>query len=211
MERPASSDPAEIQALLWAGWSGQRAFDVGANCGQSVQVLRGRFDEVVAFEPADESWELLVRDWGYAQGVRLVHAALSDTSAAALVELYETPNNLAQGQLISPGHHAFTREVEEPGARLVPAMTMDEAMVEYGAPDFVKIDTEGHELRILQGAPRALADTQAGFLIEFHSPVMHDECARLLEAAGRVVTTVRHPHYPQGSEDWYNHGWIRAS
>lgn len=212
MERPASSDPAEIAEDLWAGWGpGRLAFDVGANCGQSLPVLRRLFAGVVAFEPAHESWLVLQRDWFATPGVELVPFAISD-EPGPVVDLYETPNNVAQGQLISPGHHAFTREVDQPKARPVQAMTLDAAAEQYGKPDFVKIDTEGHELRILQSGPELLgAKLPPEFLIEFHSPEMHDGCAALLEAAGLQVTTVRHPHYAPGNPDFYNHGWLRAS
>jgi FkbM family methyltransferase len=166
-----------------------------------------RFTRVVAFEPAAESWEVLYRDYDFAPGVTLVNAALSDVSGE--IQLWETPGNLAQGQLISPGHHAFTRECQ-PEPRTVPCLTLDEAAEAHGVPDFVKIDTEGHELRILQGAAGVLASGAASWLIEFHSPVMHDGCEGLLLQAGCTVETVRHPHYPASTEDWYNHGWLRA-
>ena len=208
MQRPASSDPAEISEDLWEGWAGQLAFDVGANCGQSLPLLLGRFTRVVAFEPAAESWEVLARDWSQVPGADLAAVAISDEPGE--VVLYETPGNLAQGQLISPGHHAFTREVDVPAPRRVLAMTLDQAAEQYGVPDFCKIDTEGHEERILKSGPGVLAAC-GGFLIEFHSPQMHDGCEQLLEAAGLEVTTVRHPHYAPDNPDFFNHGWLRAS
>jgi FkbM family methyltransferase len=206
IQRPASSDPAEITRRLWAGWHGVLGFDVGANCGQSVATMLDLFDRVVAFEPAEESRELLVRDYGLDDRVSLVSAAVSQVGGRT--DLWETPGNLAQGQLISPGHHAFTRECE-PAPRPVPCITLDVAAEEFGRPDFVKVDTEGHELLILQGAP-GLVKAGCGWLIEFHSPAMHDGCEGILLQAGYRVETVRHPHYPPGTEDWYNHGWLRA-
>lgn len=230
LARPACSDPGEISDRLWAGWAGGLGFDVGANCGQSLPLMAARFGRVVAFEPAAESWEVLHRDYGdvarvlpdvvapvfpgllddgLVAGLRnlvLVHAAVSDVDGET--DLFETPRNLAQGQLISPGHHAFTRECD-PVARPVRCVTLDSAAAKFGMPDFVKVDTEGHEVRILAGGPRVLAGA-SGWLIEFHSPVMHDGCEGMLAAAGYEVETVRHPHYPAGSEDWFNHGWLRA-
>src|SRR6185437_12586324 len=99
----------------------------------------------------------------------------------------------------------------EDGRREVPSVTLDGAAERLGRmPDFVKVDTEGHEGQVLRGAARILAAGTAGWLIEFHSAALRRECMSLLLAAGYEPETVRHPHYAKGSRMWHEHGWLRA-
>ena len=57
--RPASDDPREIMDYLWSGWKGGNlAFEVGANCGQSLPRLTQMFGRVIGFEPHQPSWSI---------------------------------------------------------------------------------------------------------------------------------------------------------
>jgi len=118
---------------------------------------------------------------------------------------------LSGAQLTSPGHEVWERD-DIAGAEqvAVPCLTLDEIAAAEGLPDLVKVDTEGHEAAVLRGAAGVLAAGRASWLTEFHSAGLRQECAAILEAAGYSVETVRHPHYPEGSRLWHQHGWLRA-
>lgn len=209
--RPAPDDPPEIVPRLWEGFGGQTGWDVGGNCGQSVPKMRERFARVISFEPCQESFD-------YAKvlypGAEMYRTALSDLDGE--VELAEVDGEHADtGMLVSPGAHGMEWEegvLASPQVRVrkVPCRTADSLALSLGAPDFVKIDTEGHELRILNGAHGLLDTGKAGWLVEFHSPRLHDQCAKLLVGYGYLVETVRHPRYAPGSPEWHMHGWLRA-
>lgn len=203
----ACTDPQEIHGVLWRGWAGGLAFDVGGNVGQSVPELLERFDRVVTFEPAAESWEVLTTRLAGNDQVTCRNLAVSDYDG--MVSLWEEDDNLAQGQLISPTLYGWSW-LGDKTPRQVPCRTLDTLTAEYGIPDFVKIDTEGHELRILNGAPRLLKTGQTGWMIEFHSEALHKGIVATLSQAGYTPVTVRHPHYPSGSFHWLNHGFLRA-
>ena len=61
-------------------------------------------------------------------------------------------------------------------------------------PAWVLIDTEGHELQVLQGATSLLANPRVGFVIEMHPTLWPDGEATgqaftvLLRASGRTAT-----------------------
>lgn len=217
LDRGAPEDPLEIEQVLWRDAAGRLAFDVGANMGQSVGRLLSRgFTEVWAFEPAVESFEILQRDYGGDSSVHCWNEALSDHDGTLTTAVRQAP--ILTGQLVAaemPYHGegsgpALAAWGPETGRRDVPCTTLDAVADESGVPDFVKIDTEGHELQVLRGGPRLLkAGTR--LLIEFHTDVLHDSCAELLEQSGYDVETVRHPHYPPDSYMWSRHGWLKAS
>lgn len=211
MVRPAAIDPPEVSAQLWADFKGGTGWDVGANCGQSVSGMRALFDRVVSFEPCQESFDQAKLTYPDAEMYRV---AVSDRDGVVDLALIEG-EQAETGQLVSPGTHGMEWD---PGSwegtgyevRTVPCKTLDSLAAALGRPDFVKVDTEGHEHRVLRGATELLAAGTVSWLIEFHAPELYTACRERLEAAGYTVETVRHPHYPAHSQMWHQHGWLRA-
>lgn len=207
--KPAVTDPPEIWSTLWVGYTGEIGWDVGANCGQTVPIMLEGFTQVIAFEPAEECWPYLSKIDG---NLTWLPIALSDRDDH--IDLVELPDKIDTGQLVTGGTHGMEWDPTRSDARTrtVISRTAD-ALIAEGAltvPDFMKIDTEGHELRVLFGARRTLAVHRPDLLIEFHSPALHDSCETLLETYGYRCETVRHPHYRPGTPMWKQHGWIRA-
>lgn len=211
MVRPAAIDPPAIHHQLWDGAGGSLAFDVGTNCGQSLPDMATRFDVVIGFEPCTESYEQAARNF---PATEILSLAVSDHDGEVLLALIEG-EQADTGQLVSPGTHGMEWD---PGDwdggnvayRRVSSRTLDTLVLTFGRPDFVKVDTEGHEYRVLLGAPKLLAGLATRWLIEFHNPDLYARCKELLERAGYEVETVRHPHYAPGTAMWHQHGWIRA-
>jgi FkbM family methyltransferase len=204
--KPAVPDPPEVHHRLWAGFMGAVGWDIGANCGQTLPEMTRRFRQVIAFEPATECLDYL----HHQPGVLVLPIAVSDIDAT--IDLVAVPDKIATGQLVTAGTHGMEWNPDAPGARprRVLAATIDTLADKLGAPDFCKVDTEGHEVRVLLGATRTLAAITPAWLIEFHSADLHRACVDILEAAGYDVFTIRHPHYPPGGDMWFQHGWIRA-
>jgi hypothetical protein len=62
-------------------------------------------------------------------------------------------------------------------------------LIEEGAvplPDLVKMDIEGAEVAALTGFGRYLSEVKA-FIVETHSPQLHERCLELLQSHGHRI------------------------
>jgi FkbM family methyltransferase len=144
---------------------GMRCLDVGASTGYYtvlLAALTGEEGYVQAWEPAEFARECLhctVELNGFEERVEIVAAAASDgfapCGAARLV--YISPRNLGSAEV----RDALT-EGQAIGLQAI------DLLWQGGPPDFVKIDVEGHEARVWQGARRILSATgRRAVLLEF--------------------------------------------
>lgn len=220
MVRASLPDPVEIHDRLWQGFRGRVGWDVGANCGQTILDMAFEFDHIVAFEPSPDSFaaaaSLVIQHHIEA---RVINVALSDHDGH--VDLaYPAAEQRETGQLVTPGLKGMEWEPADWDAVekvSVSCLRADVLAIDwcYGGeelmyPDFMKVDTEGHEVAVLRGAEGILARGSTDFLIEFHSPENQRACMEILVEAGYEPEIVRHPHYPSDSLMWYQHGWLRA-
>lgn len=142
---------SEIKFLRKLLRPGQKAIDIGANYGVytlSMAKTVGPAGRVWAFEPASGTARLLAEGIsanGFGQIV-LERSALSNTCGTAQLSLNENSelNALVQGN--PPANSS------EP----VPVVTLDHCLERHAWRDidFVKVDAEGEEARILEGGRR---------------------------------------------------------
>jgi FkbM family methyltransferase len=149
---------------------GDVAIDIGAHAGQYCVLMAamcGRMGQVIAFEPDPYARERLDHNLALNPGVKRVRIealAVSDQPGEAV--LYSRGGN-SQSSLARTG-------IGEEAARTseqfrVPLVRLDDYIAENGLPTprWVKIDAEGAEIRILQGAPKLLA-SEANIVCELH-------------------------------------------
>ncbi len=74
----------------------------------------------------------------------------------------------------------------------VPATSLDAYFVD-GPLDFVKLDVEGAEARVLRGMRRLLRERRPTLMVEFHTPEGWAGRSELLEAGYRLVTPAGEP------------------
>lgn len=145
------------------------AIDVGANVGVFTLIMaaHAREGRVIAIEPHPDVFARLARniDLNRLQNVTLRQCALSDASGA------QTLFSFAPGAANQGASSFYAGNVAGGGPQLsVAVTTLDEIMSSPGAPnrlDFVKIDTEGNEARVLLGARQSLRKYRPQVLFEY--------------------------------------------
>lgn len=183
-------------------FSGTLAFDIGANGGIVAEKLAANFERVVAFEPAEESYEHLSSG---AMPVNVVPDPRAVSSVSGALELEVREGAIGQGELVT-GDSLLSAWGESIGTRSIEAVTLDELVDEYGVPDFVKIDVEGHEVDVVDGGTRLWIEHAPRLLIEVHSAANGE---RILEALGHYDwDRYDAPSYARDSYMQRNHYWI---
>jgi len=168
---------------------GQVAYDIGANLGYMAMVMSqivGPLGRVIAFEPSPRAHRLLRANATGNRGLRFepVQIALADSVGQELFSdfSYDLVSRL--------GDHS----AEYPDADLVqvPVETLDH-LVESGelpAPDFVKLDVEGAEARVIRGMLGVIKVHQPLVLAELHEEQAAHEATRLFLDQGYAVSVL---------------------
>ena len=201
------TDPGAVSKKL-ASLYGEVAFDIGANCGQTIDRIHDRFNKIVSVEPAIESFTVLRDKWGEDEKVVLVQAACTDH--VGTVELGERHETMMTGQLTTgePGELPWGHTT---GTRAVPATTVDQLTRAYGPPSMLKIDTEGHEVYVLKGAEETLVSVRPLVFLEVHRRDLGASCRSILLDAGySSFDVIVHHVYQPGSWGHSNHYWLVA-
>jgi FkbM family methyltransferase len=174
---------------------GVTVLDVGANIGahtMHLAIAAGPAGRVIAFEPAADTFDRLVKNialnphlGGRISVQRTMLLASRETPLPQ--EVVSSWPLLPRSQLdpIAPGRAQTTR-----GAA---AARLDDALRSLGAitVDFMKLDVDGYELDVLQGAPRLLNESPPLILIEL-APSHLDFIGRQVEDVLDLLATHRY-------------------
>jgi FkbM family methyltransferase len=136
-------------------------FDVGANVGNYTQGLLSVFPEATihCFEPVQDTFFKLTQTLGSNKNTMLNKAALGNERGTAMIYHY---NNSAQNNEHGSLHRGVITDLhfqKNVVAEEISILTVDDYCLEKGIHniDFLKIDTEGNEYSVLQGAKNMLA------------------------------------------------------
>jgi len=188
--------PEAICRLLEAG---EFAVDVGANVGQNacvMAVIAGPRGRVLAFEPHPGLRQILERNvarWRHhalAAIETVPHALSSSAGAAYLYEDEEFAHNRGSASLEVPSVVVRRHTVE--------LTTLDSWVSDDVSIGLAKLDVEGHERAVLEGAVRLLASGRLRDLI-FEDLAPHaSPVTGMLEALGYSVFALCSPwHKPR--------------
>lgn len=136
-------------------------FDVGANHGQSIVELRAEFAgaKFFAFEPSPGAAVAFRQAIGPAEDVELIEAAVGERDG--LATLHENAEDVTNSLLVSSREAPEFAEAHGMSAvrtREVPLVRLDTFCSRRGIDciDVLKIDSQGYERQILQGAGELL-------------------------------------------------------
>lgn len=157
-------------------------FDVGANVGFYTilsSLLVGGDGEVVAFEPVPRNMDYLKKHLikNGINNVKTVEVAVSAKSGVA---------NFSIGSKHSMGHLTPSGQVE------VEIVSLDDFVAEGHAPvpNVIKIDVEGAELLVLQGADCLLKRFYPTIFLATHGQEVHTDCCNHLQSLGYKITSI---------------------
>lgn len=129
---------------------GQVMIDVGAHFGYALAPFLGKGWEIFAFEPDEQNRQKLLQrlaNHPYGSNVKLDTRAVSDKSQQGLTFYRSAESTGVSGLSAFLSSHT--------AAQTVDTVTLTEVLANENidAVDFLKIDTEGHDLFVLKGFP----------------------------------------------------------
>jgi FkbM family methyltransferase len=167
--------PAGVAAL------GQTVFDVGANIGEYAvrQALRvGKGGCVFAFEPNPDAYSRLLRNIQINDLSNVVSFPLAVSRASGKVLFSRDKRSTLAGRIVDAGVSAdLSSEIISSDA-----VSLDEIVEsrQVRIIDVLKIDVEGSELLVLDGARRHALPITRNVILEYHSPDLRKEIERIL-------------------------------
>jgi len=125
--------------------------DVGANIGQSARPLANVFRsaEIHCFEPSKENYKVLTQEIRGDKNIYAYQFAVGDTSENKLLLLESHPT----------AHRIIENNQDSGVTELVQTITLDDFCKSHNIDrvNILKIDTEGYDLKVLQGITALLS------------------------------------------------------
>ena len=187
-----------IELYMFLVRPGQVVLEAGANIGYQTQIFSqmvGASGQVVAFEPDIVNLPYLMRNTTQCRNVVVEHVALSDCEGEGTIYV---DTLTGQNSSLVAGFDVFRANrarAYDDRATVIPTAvaqtTLDRYVEMRGiSPDFVKIDVEGGELRLLHGARSLLERHRPVFMVEIQ-PKNAPEVGGLLSRHGYVPLPAR--------------------
>lgn len=173
--------------------------DIGANIGAFTIRCKQRWPEcrVIAYEPFAPSFEKFIENCGAMEGVTPVGAAVRSIEG-------NTPLYLAS---LSVRNSCHRMETDCGGKEINPLIEVHcVAASDLDSAEFVKIDTEGCELEIIEGLN--LSATKA-LVCEYHRAEDREPIQKILEAAGLILVEHRSASETHGLLKYARRGTLR--
>lgn len=152
--------------------------DVGANQGQFSRAAREVFGQsvrIVGFEPLKNEYNILCRNFEGDSNAIFRNCAIGATTSTGEINV----NSYSQSSsMMSLGKHHISAfpSAQVIGKEEIDVVRLDDAMhgIEWTKNSLLKIDVQGYELKVLEGAPLVLS--QVNFvLVEVGLVPLYDE------------------------------------
>jgi len=151
---------------------GMTFYDVGSHFGYFsllASTLVGPEGQVFAFEPTANTFQVLSENAARRDNITCNQvAAYRESGHLTFLDqgLGDSSLNFIVGDQWEGGEtKAGTREIQ------VPAIKLDDFAQQHGDPDFLKIDTEGAEVPVLQGMANVIQRCHPTIVLELGDPV----------------------------------------
>ena len=133
--------------------NGDLCFDVGANLGNRVAPLLTLGAKVVAVEPQEYCYKYL--EYKFGKKIQIVNKGLDEADSIQdfNISKHNVYSSFSTDWINSVKDGRF-KGVDWDEVIKVKMTTLDNLIAEFGLPDFIKIDVEGYELKVLKGLSR---------------------------------------------------------
>ena len=138
-------------------------FDIGSNAGNTVEYLITFSNKIIAVEP-NPTLATSLKHRFKEQNVEVIQKGLSNTIETktfhiskiwgGVLSTFES-DWITKSRFLNKGNWDSQIQVE--------TTTLDNLIDEWGTPDFVKVDVEGHEYQVFIGLTKPLENTLFGF------------------------------------------------
>jgi len=155
---------------------GDVVYDIGANVGfytLLASFLTGKRGQVLSFEPFPTNIRFLRRHilLNKFTNVSIFEAAIADKEG---VMCFKEGVNSAEGRLSDEGNLQ------------VKVMALDKLVRDkvIPPPQMMKIDVEGAELKLFEGASEVIKGYRPKIILSTHGEIVHDACIKYLQSMG---------------------------
>ena len=168
-------------------------YDVGANIGLYVRFMVSEFHalRVVCFEPMTENRQLLeanIKAGGLQEQVQIVPTALADNDGEEDLQVDDMMSGSAVLNRVTAGepcegrrHYGMPSLTERVAVGRLDRLVRTQQLA---PPDVIKVDIEGAEVLMLQGARETLKTSRPDLLIELHGVAVGQSVFRFLNELG---------------------------
>lgn len=191
---PRGVDPAADIRKAFPDFRVKTVFDIGANVGQSADIFLQEFPDarIWSFEPSRSTFDQLQDRFKGEPRVSCCNYAMSDHVGSADME--RTDESDLRRLVAENGENDQPEAIES-----VKLITLDAFCTDHNVDriDYLKIDTEGHELQVLAGADRmldknavAILELELGMNPDNRRHTRFEDAKAVLEAKGYRVFAI---------------------
>lgn len=186
---------AEKQVVeLVKGLYGDLFVDIGANFGRYSVMLSNNFKEVLSIEPEPKNMSQLKRNTRNIPNVRTLQVAIGESDRFS--RLFLSPTHPGQHTTVPSGmddrlfHSTFPDGIKH--STRVKTLTLAYVLRNKSA-DLIKVDVEGAEFKVLEGAKPLLNKIKA-WIVEIHDSKRRKEIQQWFRKEGYKTTWLSHKH-----------------
>lgn len=189
-------------------------FDIGANIGDVTAVFLGKFpaSTVYSFEPSPHLEQQLRLRFANEPRVKIHSKALGERNASRQLSCFSNSAINSLFPVSNAGPSFMEGDVSESALINVPVETLDTVITGLKPEriDILKLDTQGYEMRILEGASEALRKGSIEFILSellfvdlYQGQAQYHEVARYLDEMGyRLFDLYDLVHHDNGQIKW---------
>jgi FkbM family methyltransferase len=195
---------------------GETALDIGANIGYVTSLMAskvGKSGKVISFEPNPQVYQELCKTidtWRHDKGwvqIELLQLALSNQPGEGLLAIPH--NNSGEAALVSKDGSQKLSTQSLLQMYSVPKSRLDEA-VKVSRIDLLKVDVEGHEFEVLEGAGKWISGKRIRDIVFEEHGQYPTKVTEYLESHGYRIFRIRKgfckPLLTSPKQQWH-HPW----